>query len=80
MERSMDSQISEQLAIGVGAIITGLAAWLLPYRWNIFRLRRVFGDSLPDRVSRMVPKIIGTIALVIGILILVGTLTVGKLK
>jgi hypothetical protein len=76
----MDEQIAQQFGIGALAVVAGVAAWALPYKWNPFRLKRLFRAILSDEANRFVPKIIGAILALIGAAILVGTLVVGKFK
>jgi hypothetical protein len=74
----MDEQIAQQLGIGALALVAGIAAWILPYKWNPFRLKRLFASILSDEANKVVPKIIGAVLALIGAAILVGTLVVGK--
>ena len=76
----MDQQIAQQFGIGALCLACGVAAWILPYRWNPFRLKRLFAGLLSDQANQFVPKIIGTILALLGIAILIGTLVVGKFK
>jgi hypothetical protein len=76
----MDQQIAQQLGIGALCLACGIAAWALPYRWNPFRLKRLFAAFLSDQTNLYVPKVIGTILGVVGAAILIGTLVVGKFK
>jgi len=74
----MDEQIAQQLGIGVLALVAGIAAWALPYKWNPFRLKRLFASILSEEANKLVPKIIGTVLVLIGAAILIGTFVVGK--
>ncbi|HEY2415616.1 MAG TPA: hypothetical protein VGI40_25460 [Pirellulaceae bacterium] len=76
----MDEQIAGQLGIGSLCVAGGIAAWLLPYKWNPFRLKRIIGQLLSPETNQMVPKIVGTILGVVGMAILIGTAVVGKFK
>jgi hypothetical protein len=76
----MDDQIAGQFGIGSLCIACGIAAWLLPYRWNPFRLKRIVGQLLSPETNKIVPRIIGTILGLLGVAILVGTAIVGKFK
>jgi hypothetical protein len=76
----MDQQIAQQLGIGALCLVGGIAAWVLPYRWNPFRLKRLFAGVLSDEANQVVPKILGTILTLAGAAILLGTLVVGKFK
>jgi hypothetical protein len=76
----MDDQIAGQLGIGSLCVACGVAAWLLPYRWNPFRMKRFIGQLLAPETNQVIPKIFGTILGVLGLAILVGTALVGKFK
>lgn len=76
----MDEQIAQQIGIGALVLGAGIAAWILPYRWNPFRLKRLFASVLSEETNKFVPKVIGTVLVVIGVAILVGTLVVGKFE
>jgi uncharacterized membrane protein SirB2 len=76
----MDSGIAGQIGFGVLAIVVGLSGWLLPYRWNLLRLKRGFAQRLSDHVNRAIPKVVGTILIVLGILILFGTIAIGRFR
>jgi hypothetical protein len=76
----MDEQIAGQLGIGSLCVAGGIAAWLLPYKWNPFRLKRIIGQLLSPETNQMVPKIVGTILGVVGMAILIVTAVVGKFK
>lgn len=64
--------------LGGVALACGVAAWLIPYRWNPFKLKRLFRGMLSDSANAVVPKVIGTILALIGALVLAGTAIVGR--
>jgi hypothetical protein len=76
----MDQQILQQVGIGGVALAIGVSGWLLPFRWNLLRLRRTYARFVSDNVNQMLPKIVGTILAVVGLAILIGTAVVGKFK
>jgi len=76
----MDEQIAQQLGLGAVCLIIGASGWLLPYRWNLLRLRRGLDALLSEGARQAVPKIIGTILAVAGCAILIGTAVIGKFK
>jgi hypothetical protein len=76
----MDQQIAGQLGIGALCLVVGASGWFLPYRWNLLRLRRGLDRLLSRNVNEAIPKVIGTILVLVGIGILVGTGMVGKFK
>lgn len=49
-------------------LLVGILALVLPYRWNPFRLKATFASRVSDGVNRAVPKVIGWICIVIGVL------------
>jgi hypothetical protein len=74
----MDQQIAQQLGIGALALAAGASGWLLPYEWNLLRLRRGLQSLVSERVNRVIPKVVGSILALIGMAILIGTAVVGK--
>ena len=57
----------EMFLISGGAAALGILAWVLPYKWNPFRLRRTLRGFLSEGANQMVPKILGTVFILIGI-------------
>lgn len=76
----MDQQIAQQIGIAFLAIALGASGWLLPYRWNLLRLRRGLRSLFPENVNQAIPKIIGSILIVVGIALLVATAVVGRFQ
>ena len=76
----MNEQIAQQLGIGVLAVALGLSGWLVPYRWNLLRLRRGLASLVPDRINQQIPKVIGSLLAVGGMTILFATATVGAFR
>jgi hypothetical protein len=76
----MDQQIAQRVGIGVLALAVGVSGWLLPYRWNLLRLRRGLGSLVPEHVNRVIPKVIGSILIVVGAVILIATAAVGRFQ
>ncbi|HEV7404989.1 MAG TPA: hypothetical protein VGO11_18745 [Chthoniobacteraceae bacterium] len=74
----MENPIVEQYLIGAGCIALGLLAWLLPYRWNFFRFRRFFAKLLSESANMRVPKIIGSLLILVGLAIVIATAVTGK--
>jgi hypothetical protein len=74
----MDQQLAQQIGIGVLALAAGLLGWLLPYEYNLLRLRRGLQALVSEYVNHAIPKIVGTILLLIGVAILIGTAVVGE--
>lgn len=76
----MDNPITEQYLIGAGCIFLGLLGWLLPYRWNILRCRRLFAKLLSESANLMVPKVIGSLLILGGLTIVIATILNGKFE
>ncbi|MBN1345855.1 MAG: hypothetical protein JXQ73_24405 [Phycisphaerae bacterium] len=75
----MDEQIGQQLGAGALSLVVGLSGWLLPYKWNLLRLRRGFASLFSEKVNNAIPKVVGSLLILAGVAILVGTAVVGKL-
>lgn len=76
----MDEQIAQQLGVGALCLIIGLSGWLLPYRWNLLRLRRGLAGLVSDNVNQLIPKVVGSILILVGLLILIGSTAVGNFQ
>jgi hypothetical protein len=76
----MDQQILQQVGIAVLAIAVGISGWLLPYEWNLLRLRRALKSLVPESVNRVIPKVVGTLLILVGVALLAGTAVFGKFK
>ena len=77
---NMNDQITEQYITGAACILIGISGWLLPYRWNLLRLRRGLSRLVSERINMIIPKVVGGILVVIGLIIVVATLCVGKIE
>ena len=71
----MDEGMLEQLGIGALVLIVGITGWVLPYRWNLLRLRRVFSGLVSEQTNRKIPKIIGSVLIIAGLAAVVATLS-----
>jgi hypothetical protein len=78
--KNMDDQIIHQYVTGGVCILIGLSGWFLPYRWNVLRFRRLLSRLVSERVNRIVPKVVGSILVIIGLIIVLVTLCVGKIE
>lgn len=76
----MNPQITEQLGFGALAIALGISGWLLPYRWNLLRLHRSLAKLFSDHVNQAIPKVLGSICIVVGIALLGGTAIIGRFR
>ena len=49
--------------------MTRLGLWglFVPYKWNILRLKRAWGQHLSERKNLMIPKVLGAVLLICGI-------------
>ena len=70
--QSMHDPVSERYLTGAFCLFLGLLGWILPYRWNILRMRRPFSRLLSDSANMLVPKIVGSAAILGGIVLIVG--------
>ncbi len=68
----MDQQVMQQVGIGALALAIGVSGWVLPFRWNLLRLRRPYARLVSDGFNQVLPKIIGTIFAVAGALVMLG--------
>lgn len=76
----MTEQITNDCVSGGICILLGLSGWLLPYRWNLLRLRRGLDRLVSERINLLVPKIIGSILVVVGLIIVVATLFSSRME
>jgi hypothetical protein len=76
----MDEQITQQLIVGVVGLVVGVSGWLLPYRWNLLRLRGGLAGLLPERWNHAIPKIVGTVLALAGIAVLIATGILGRFR
>ena len=61
----------QQLLLGAAVLAVGLWGLLVPYEWNILRLKRSFARRVSDRTNRAIPKILGSVLTVVGVAILI---------
>ena len=76
----MSDGVVTQLAGGGLAIAIGLSGWLLPYRWNLLRPKRFLARFFSEQTNRMIPKVIGTVLMVMGVGIVVATAFLGSFE
>ncbi|HSL20605.1 MAG TPA: hypothetical protein VK886_03655 [Vicinamibacterales bacterium] len=79
MENDMDmsNPVTQQYLISLVAIVVGLSGWFLPYKWNVLRLRARYASLVSERVNLAVPKVVGTVLALSGVLIAYMTATGG---
>jgi uncharacterized membrane protein len=75
----MQNPIVQQYIAGAGCILLGLCGWLLPYRWNVLRLRRHLARLVSEKINRLIPKVVGTALIIIGLIVVIVTIVVGKM-
>ena len=62
---------SELLLASLVSMAAGIAALMLPYRWNPFRLKGSFAKFLSEKANLKLPKIAGVIFIVLALLCVV---------
>lgn len=60
------SESGQMLVMGLLAFVVGLSGWLVPYEWNVLRLRRRYAARVPESVNRALPKVVGAVLAVLG--------------
>lgn len=68
----------KMLGIGALALVVGISGWLLPYRWNILRLKRCYAQMLSEKTNRMIPKIVGAVLVLVGLVTMIVALSISK--
>jgi hypothetical protein len=76
----LDPQIAQQLGLGALAVLIGVSGWILPYRWNLLRLRRGLASLVSENVNNSIPKVVGSVLILAGIAVLIATAVVGKFE
>ncbi len=64
---NLEDPMIEQYLMGTALTLLGLWGLFIPYKWNILRLKRAWGQHLSERKQHMIPKVLGAILLVCGI-------------
>lgn len=70
----MESESKEVLLMGVLALALGASGWLVPYKYNLLRLKRLVSGFLSEEANLKVPKIVGSILIVVGLVLIAGAL------
>lgn len=67
-------------AVGIVLVIFvfGLSGWLIPFEWNLLRPRRLLGRLLPERINRLIPKVLGTILMLFSIVLFNSMIRIGS--
>ena len=66
---------TKQYLIALGVFAAGVSGWLLPYTWNLFRLRRPYDKWVGERANMIIAKVFGSLLIVIGLFMVVLTVT-----
>lgn len=76
----MSDPVVRQYLISLVALLLGVSGWLLPYKWNLLRLRARYAKYVSERTNQALPKILGTILMIAGILIAIVTAQGGSFE
>ena len=68
---------TKQYLIALGVFALGLSGWLLPYRWNILKLKRSLARHLSERTNLIIARSFATILILAGVVIAVLTIVDG---
>ncbi|PKK88941.1 MAG: hypothetical protein CVV64_16610 [Candidatus Wallbacteria bacterium HGW-Wallbacteria-1] len=58
---SSEEDMTEELLLTILGLILGISGWVLPYEYNILKFRKFVRDIIPERFNKLVPKIVGTL-------------------
>jgi hypothetical protein len=72
--------ITEQYITGAGCLLIGLSGWLLPYRWNLLRLRGLWARLVSEQINLKIPKVMGSLLIIIGLIVVIATMRDGVIK
>jgi hypothetical protein len=61
----------KELLTAVGCIVLGISGWLLPFKWNLLRLRMNFAKHFSEKTNLIIAKVIGTLLISGGIILLI---------
>jgi hypothetical protein len=56
----------QALLMGLGLIALGVSGWVLPYKWNLLRLKRRYAGAVSETANKRVPKVVGTLLIIFG--------------
>jgi len=68
---------TKQYLIALGVFAVGLSGWLLPYKWNILKLKRSLAKHLSERANMMFAKAFGTVLILAGLVMFAVTVSGG---
>jgi len=72
--------ITKQYLIALMTITAGLAGWLLPDKYNVLKLKARYAKYVSERTNILIARTLGTVFILFGLLIAIGTTVVGEFK
>jgi len=63
----------KQYLIAAGVIALGLSGWLLPYKWNILKLKRSLAQNFSERTNLIIAKSFGSVLIFVGVVMIAVT-------
>jgi hypothetical protein len=66
---------TKQYLIAFGVLALGLSGFLLPFKWNLLKLRRPYDKLLSEGGNMIVPKVFGSVLIVMGLTMVVLTVS-----
>src|SRR5688572_17831475 len=66
---------TKQYLIALGVLALGLSGFLLPFKWNLLKLRRPYDKLLSEGGNMIVPKVFGSVLILMGLTMVVLTVT-----
>lgn len=66
------------LITSIVLIVIGTLGWVLPQRWNILRIKRRYASFVPERLLMLFPKLMGSILILAGSVLLIASATILK--
>jgi uncharacterized membrane protein len=73
----MEDQVLTQYVLAGLAILLGVVGWVVPYRFNPLRLKKFVAGMLSEEANLKVPKVVGTIFIIGGVIALIVTMAGG---
>ena len=75
----MDPQITSQYIGAAFGLVVGVAALLLPWRYNPFRPKGIAAAVMPERIARQLPRWIAVPVIIVSLLVLALTPVLGAM-
>ena len=76
----LSDPITKQYLIALATIVAGLAGWLLPDKYNVLKLKRQYAKYVSERTNILIARTLGSVFILFGLLIAIGTMMVGEIK